>query len=160
MALFCLVKNEKNKFICPHCGRQLYCLEGGTVKIIDGKADMSAVLPKYVCEHCGLYYQELLGSGFYDECNDFSKIKASLQAAKPKLVSTGDLQPMQLKKDIKGQSVCPRCGDMMDYVEGRPVQIVDGKPDMENVKDHFYCSHCKSMFRRIANTDYFQWTEK
>ena len=81
------------------------------MKIIDGKADMSAVLPKYVCEHCGLYYQELLGSGFYDECNDLSKIKASLQAAKPKLVSTGNLQPMQLKKDIKGQSVCPRCGD-------------------------------------------------
>ena len=102
-----------------------------------------------------LYFQEVLNSGLFSE-HDLPK------AAQPKkkIRSTGDLPPMELHRDAKNQCVCPRCGELMDYVEGQPVRLVDGKPDMDNVKDHFHCSHCKSMFRRIATTHYFQWSEK
>ena len=34
------------------------------------------------------------------------------------------------------------------------------KERMENVLDHFRCGRCGSVYRRIVNTDYFQWTEK
>ena len=70
------------------------------------------------------------------------------------------LQPMVLKRDRNNQCVCPRCGEMMDFVEGQAVRLVDGVPDMENVKDHFHCKHCNSTFRRLVATDYFQWSEK
>ena len=115
---------------------------------------MSSILPKYECDHCGIYFQELLGSGFYNEY-DLPQKKAA-----KKIVKTGDLQPMVLKRDQNNQCVCPRCGEMMDFVEGQAVRLVDGIPDMENVKDHFYCKRCNSTFRRLAMTNYFQWSEK
>ena len=155
MAIYPLEKNEKNHFICPKCRKDLHYVSGGAVRIVDGRADMSAVLPKYECHQCGIYFQEVLNSGLFSE-HDLPK------AAQPKkkIRSTGDLPPMELHRDAKNQCVCPRCGELMDYVEGQPVRLVDGKPDMDNVKDHFHCSHCKSMFRRIATTHYFQWSEK
>ena len=155
MAIYPLEKNEKNHFICPKCRKDLHYVSGGAVRIVDGRADMSAVLPKYECHQCGIYFQEVLNSGLFSE-HDLPK------AAKPKkkIRSTGDLPPMELHRDAKNQCVCPRCGELMDYVEGQPVRLVDGKPDMDNVKDHFHWSHCKSMFRRIATTHYFQWSEK
>lgn len=159
MAVYQLTKNKKNKFVCPKCQRELYFVEGGSVCIVNGRADMNAVLPKYECEHCKLYYQELLGSGYYEEY-DLPSDHVYRSKRQKKLIRTGDLQPMELKRDANNQCVCPRCGEYMDYVEGRPVQIVNGKPDMENVKDHFHCDNCDSMFRRIATTDYFQWSEK
>ena len=155
MAIYPLEKNEKNHFICPKCRKDLHYVSGGAVRIVDGRADMSAVLPKYECHQCGIYFQEVLNSGLFSE-HDLPK------AAQPKkkIRSTGDLPPMELHRDAKNQCVCPRCGELMDDVEGQPVRLVDGKPDMDNVKDHFHCSHCKSMFRRIATTHYFQWSEK
>ena len=156
MAIYPLEKNKKNHFICPKCRRDLHFVSGGAVRIVAGRADMSAVLPKYECHHCGIYFQEVLGSGLFSE-HDLPK--AAKPAAK-KIRSTGDLPPTELHRDVNNHCVCPRCGELMDYIEGQPVRLVDGKPDMDNVKDHFHCSHCESMFRRIANTHYFQWSEK
>ena len=48
--------------------------------------------------------------------------------------------------------------DSTDYI-GRLV-LKNGKPDMENVMDHFHCPYCDSVFRRIATTDFFQYSEK
>ena len=79
---------------------------------------------------------------------------------KKKVRPTGELSPMELHRDANNQCTCPRCGELMNYVEGQPVRLVDGKPDMDNVKDHFHCPHCDSIFRRIASTYYFQWSEK
>ena len=156
MAVYQLAKNDKGQYLCPKCQGNLRFVDGTAVQIVDGRADMSAILPKYECHHCGIYFQELLGSGFFDE-HDLP------QQPKTKVLNvrrTGDLEPMILKKDVNNQCVCPRCGELMDFVEGQPVHIVDGKPDMENVKDHFRCPHCDSVYRRIATTDYFQWSEK
>jgi hypothetical protein len=49
---------------------------------------------------------------------------------------------------------------MMKYVEGGAVTLVDGKPNMDDVLDRFACDSCGSVYRRIVNTDYFQWFEK
>ena len=158
MAVFQLQKDGASNYICPKCGRLLHYVDGTAVQIVGGRADMASILPKYECHACGVYFQELLGSGFYDE-HDLPKTN-HVARSKADWVATGDLKPMELKRDAQGKCTCPRCGAMMDYVEGRAVRIVDGRPDMENVKDHFHCENCKSFFRRIATTNYFQWSEK
>ena len=156
MAVFQLQKDGSNNFICPQCGRSLHFVDGKAVQIVGGRADMSSILPKYECHHCGVYFQELLGSGFYDE-HDLPKDSGPRNRGN--WIPTGDLKPMELKKDARNQCRCPRCGEMMDYVEGQAVRLVNGRPDMENVKDHFHCRNCDSYFRRIATTNYFQWSE-
>ena len=154
MAVTKLERNAGGTFLCPRCGRELGYVEGGAVAIVNGRVDMSATLPKHTCEHCGVYYQELLNSGFYDVF-DLPK-----PVAPKRVIATGDIPPTQLKREADGKCPCPRCGERMDYVEGQPVRIVNGRPDMDNVKDHFNCPYCQSVFRRIATTDYFQWSEK
>jgi len=152
MSVTKLELNTNNKFICPTCGEELNYVEGGAVEVIGDRVHMESTLPKYECHHCNVFYRELLGSGFYDVF--------PLGKPKKKLLRTGDIPPMELKRGADGKCECPRCGERMDYVEGQPVHLVDGKPDMENVKDHFRCSYCQSVYRRIATTDYFQWSEK
>lgn len=156
MSVIKLALNERQKFICPKCGRELTHVEGGAVSIVNGRVDMSSTLPKYECDHCNVYYQELLGSGYYDEY----PMPKKAEPPKRKLLATGDIPPTQLKREADGKCACPRCGERMDFVEGQPVRIVNGRPDMDNVMDHFNCPYCKSVYRRIASTDYFQWSEK
>lgn len=157
MAVTKLELNANKNFVCPSCGDELTYIEGGAVSIVNGKVDMSSTLPKYVCDRCSVYYQELLGSGYYDV---FALPPELAKKPKRTILPTGDLKPAKLKRDADGKCECPRCGDRMDFVEGQPVRIVNGKPDMENVKEHFHCPYCDSVFRRIATTDYFQWSEK
>ena len=144
------------------CGKRFRFVEGGAVRVVNGEVDMENIKPKYECDTCGVFYREVLTSGFYlpypQEEED--KLKANEEPAPSKVLSTGDLAPMILKRNENNQCQCPRCGAMMDYVEGQAVHLVDGKPDMENVWDHFHCGSCHSVFRRIVNTDYFQFAEK
>ena len=151
MSVTKLERNAQNNFVCPTCGQELKYVEGQAVQLVGGRADMDSILPKHECHNCGVFYRELLGSGFYDVF--------PLPKPPKKILRTGDIPPTQLKREADGKCECPRCGERMDYVEGRPVTIVNGKPDMENVKDHFSCPYCKSVYRRIATTDYFQWSE-
>ena len=168
----------EKRYLCPKCGKKLTYVPGGAVAIVNGKVDMERTQPHYACEGCGVYYKELLGSGYFEEyplrgtVQPNAAVPKGTQAAtvappapqpaqKPRPVRrTGDLEPVQLRREADGKCTCPRCGGRMDFVEGQPVRIVDGKPDMENVKDHFHCPDCDSVFRRIATTDYFQWSEK
>lgn len=156
MAVFQLEKNGNQSFVCPKCHRELHFISGGAVTVKNGQVDMEAAKPKYECTSCGVYYKELLNTSCYVEYDMPHKVAAKLKNIR----RTGDLEPMEIKKDDSGRAVCPRCGEMMDFVDGQPVRIINGKPDMENVKDHFHCRHCHSTFRRIASTDYFQWSEK
>ena len=187
-----LPRTPKGDERCPVCREPFRFVEGGAVRVVNGKADMENTKSKYECDTCGVFYREVLTSGFYlpypqeeedrlpvieaggaplaeDETESEQKDTAAQKKGKAaprgkgkktkKVIATGDLAPMLLKKDENGQCVCPRCGEMMDYVEGQAVKLVDGKPDMENVWDHFFCESCASVFRRIVNTDYFQYTE-
>ena len=152
MSVTKLERNAQNKFVCPTCGQELKYVEGQAVQLVGGRADMDSILPKHECHNCGVFYRELLGSGFYDVF--------PLPKPPKRILRTGDIPPTQLKREADGKCECPRCGERMDYVEGRPVTIVNCKPDMENVKDHFSCPYCKSVYRRIATTDYFQWSDR
>ena len=150
-----LKRGSNGSCVCPNCGKPLRFVEGGAVCVVNGKADMDNIKPKYECDTCGVYYREVLSSGYYHAYELPCEEKEQ-----KKIISTGDLQPVLLKKDSNGKCVCPRCGSMMDYIDGQAVKLVNGKPDMENVKAHFLCNNCRSVFRRIVNTDYFQWSEK
>jgi predicted RNA-binding Zn-ribbon protein involved in translation (DUF1610 family) len=151
MSVTKLERNAQSKFVCPTCGQELKYVEGQAVQLVGGKADMDSILPKYECHHCGVFYRELLGSGFYDVFPLPKKPK--------KMLKTGDIPPTRLRREADGKCECPRCGERMDYVEGQAVRLVNGRPDMENVHEHFSCPYCKSIYRRIASTDYFQWSD-
>ncbi|MDO4203817.1 MAG: hypothetical protein Q4D07_04870 [Selenomonadaceae bacterium] len=276
MALKQLQKNE-NGFVCPQCNQNLRFVDGGAVRIVNGKLDMDNAKAKYECYNCNIFYREVMNTGYYDvfplekqpesarpaerisegeqqiarakmfcpqcgrlmvpefdgeavpkgskmpegieatyHCEDcdtlyreaiisgtrhtlawytpssvggdtqekpsevLSAVVSSAESspalaqvseekkdkedgadtAKRVLKSTGDLPPMELKKNENGRCECPRCGGSMKYIEGQPVRIVDGKPTFDDVLDHFSCPDCKSVFRRIVGTNYFQFSEK
>ena len=168
MSLIMLRKNGKtDSLICPDCGRDLEYEEGGAVRIVDGHLDMDNIKARQICRPCGKFYREVMKTGYYDVSELAPEKKVSekkfpgvKQEQHQKLKNVGDIPPMQLKKDSNGQCTCPRCGDKMDFIEGQPVHLVEGRPDMEDVWPHFHCSHCSSIFRRIATTDYYQFAEK
>ena len=275
MALKQLQKND-NGLVCPQCRSNLRFVDGGAVRIVNGKLDMDNAKAKYECYTCNVFYREVMNTGYYDvfplerqpeakgqaerktkgeqqvartkmfcpqcgrlmvpefdggalpegfkmpegveaayHCEDCDIIyreavisgtrhtlawytpngagaaqekideaastvvsaaeaspalsqveeekKAEVKESKPakrSLKSTGDLPPMELKKDEHGRCDCPRCGGSMKYIEGQPVRIVDGKPTFDDVLDHFSCPDCRSVFRRIVGTNYFQYSEK
>ena len=142
--------------VCPKCNNGLRKVEGGEIKIVDGKVDMEATLPRYICDECGVFYRELLNSGYY---NVFD-LPENERQQKKRVISTADIPPQQIKHEADGKATCPRCGERMDFVEAEPLKIVDGKPDFSNTMEHFKCSHCKSVFRKIAGTDFYQWFDK
>lgn len=164
--------SANKKLICPRCNGELRFVEGGAVRIVNGKVDMNATLPRQVCDHCGVFYRELLGSGYYDvfdlpkeerqtpKAPSKPKVAAFKTPMQKRVISTGDIPPTILKREADGKCPCPRCGDRMNFIEAGPVQIVNGKPDFSNTMDHFVCPYCRSIFRKIVGTDYFQWSEK
>ena len=136
----------EKRYLCPRCQQKLRYVPGDAVAIVDGRVDMTRTQPYYVCDKCHTSYRELMGSGYFEE---YEGVDARLPAAdapadagqaaaperrpaKPKhpLRSTGELEPVQLKREADGRCACPRCGKRMDFVAGQPVRIVDGKPDM------------------------------
>ncbi len=156
MSLIQLKKTSDKKLICPTCGQVLRYVEGGPVVVKDGKVDMDATLPRHICDRCGVFYRELLGSGYFNKFN----LPENEKKSAPRVIATGDIPPTILKREADGKCPCPRCGERMDFVEAGPVQIVNGRPDFSNTMDHFNCPHCKSVFRKIVGTDYFQWSDR
>lgn len=150
MAVVKLDRNARGNFICPHCGQPLRKEEGGSVRIVDGKADLESTKPRYACDGCGIFYRELLGSGYY---NAFQIKKAR------KLRPVKELAPIEILPQARSHALCPRCGGVMTYMEGQPVRVVDGKADLESVQSYFQCQGCRSIFRRIAGTNYYHWSK-
>ena len=157
MSVIKLHAGADKKLRCPKCGRPLRTIEGGTISVKNGRVDLDATLPRQACDGCGVFYRELLHSGYYHE---YELPQAERQAVQAKVVSTGDIPPTILKREADGKCPCPRCGERMDFVEGGAVQIVNGRPDFSNTMDHFVCPNCHSVFRKIVGTDYFQWSER
>lgn len=157
MGLVKLEMNAEKKLLCPTCGQELRYAAGGAVAIVNGRVDMDSTLPRHICDHCGVFYRELLHSGFY---NVFDLPAEERKEPEHRKIATGDIPPTQLKREADGKCPCPRCGERMDFIEAGAVQIVDGKPDFSNTIDHFACPYCKSVFRKIAGTDFYQWYEK
>ncbi len=172
MSVSKLKKRNNGCFVCPVCQGPLVRLDGGQVRVVNGKVDYDNIMPKHVCLNCNKFYRELLNTGYYDV---FDVQREDLQAARQQaektglvlpgggtrqIKRTGDLEPVQLRRDANSQAVCPRCGAMMDYLEPDTVKIVNGRADMSDTVARFHCDECSSMYRRIATTDYYQWSEK
>lgn len=159
-----LKANDQGGYDCPVCGRPLVYSEGGAIRIVDGRVDYENVKPRYICYHGGVFYRELLRSGLY-EVFELSEEERNMppgpsQQPKRAVKATGDIAPVQLKMDANGYCECPRCGAGMRFLEPGAVKIVDGRADMSDTMARFRCDECNSLYRRIATTDYFQWSEK
>ena len=166
-----LLPGENGMRFCPRCHHPLRAVKGDTIQVIDGKVDMENMKTKYECDSCGVFYREVLTSGYYlpypqqeeDRIGALSASEAEIAEPAKKgkeVLPTRDLQPVQLKRDSEGKCACPRCGANMEYIEGGAVRLVNGRPYMDDVWDHFVCKKCASVFRRIVGTDYFQWSDK
>lgn len=155
-----LQKNDGGDFLCPNCQQPLVFADGGAVRVVNGRVDYENVKPRYICQPCKGFYRELLASGLYEFFDLPPEEKASQSKPAVNIKKTGDLAPMQLKRDAQGRCECPRCGADMRFVEAGAVKVVDGKVDMSDTVAHFECDACVSVYRRIATTDYFQWSEK
>lgn len=70
------------------------------------------------------------------------------------------MEPIKLVNDETQAPKCPRCGEALTFVQAQPVQLVDGKLNMANSEKHFKCEHCKSVYRPILHTEYYQWYEE
>ena len=98
MSLVRLSADEKTKKnLCPVCGRPLKHVSGGAVQIVNGQVDMESTKPRYECATCRTFYREMLDTGYYDVFPLPGK-----PAKKKKVLRTGELPPMQLKKDADG----------------------------------------------------------
>ena len=150
-----LKKNAKGICSCPVCNGDLTFVDGGQVRVVNGQVDYENVKPRYVCYECKSFYRELLSSGLFEVFDLPPEEQRKMRAVK----KTGDLMPMQLKADTKGICECPRCGADMHFVEAGAVKIVNGRADMSDTVPHFACEECSSVYRRIASTDYYQWSE-
>ncbi|MCR5176601.1 MAG: hypothetical protein K6C05_07075 [Anaerovibrio sp.] len=151
-----LSKNSSGRYKCPVCNGELEFSDGGQVRVVNGKVDYENVKARYICRRCETFYRELLNSGLYEV---FDLDDLYMTPEKKKIVGTGDLAPMQLKLDANGKCACPRCGANMRYLEPEAVRIVDGVADMRDTVARFACDECSSIYRRIASTDYYQWSE-
>ena len=158
MSVIKLQTDANKKLLCPKCGQQLRTVAGGSISVKNGRVDLDATLPRQVCDTCGVFYRELLHSGYYHVYDLPENERQQKKSAK--VIATGDIPPTILKREADGKCPCPRCGERMDFVEGGAVQIVNGKPDFSNTMDHFVCAGCNSVFRKIVGTDYFQWSER
>ena len=54
-----------------------------------------------------------------------------------------------------GKRICPECGGALDFIEGSPVKIIDGKLNMEDTEDHYSCTKCRLVFRPLVHTEYY-----
>ena len=151
-----LAKNGSGHYLCPACNQELEFSDGGQVRVVNGKVDYENVKPRYICRRCETFYRELLSSGLYER---FDLEELTLPPERKKIIGTGDLEPMQLKRDENGNCACPRCGANMRYLEPEAVKIINGRADMRDTVARFACDECSSIYRRIATTDYYQWSE-
>ena len=158
MSVIKLQSDANKRLLCSKCGQPLRKVEGGAISVKNGRVDLDATVPRQICDTCGVFYRELLHSGYYHVYDLPENERQQKKSAK--VIATGDIPPTILKRESDGKCPCPRCGERMDFVEGGAVQIVNGRPDFSNTMDHFVCAGFNSVFRKIVGTDYFQWSER
>lgn len=151
-----LVANEKGEYKCPCCGAILQFIEGQPVSIINGKLNMEDVDGKYYCKECSSIFRRLLNTEYYQRYDvDIESIQESVGLTK----NVEEFTPVKLDPDAPEGCSCPICNHKLQFIAGKPIQIVDGKFNMEDAEGRFYCEACHSEFRRLLNTDYYQYYE-
>ncbi len=159
-----LPKEPTGKETCPVCGKPFRFVEGGAVRVVDGKLDMENIKPKYECDTCGVFYREVLSSGFYlpypqqDEDREAGPQPAASEPeaqAKNEKHAEKEKGPIALPKEPKGDETCPVCGNPFRFVEGGAVRVVDGKLDMENIKPKYECDTCGVFYREVLSSGFY-----
>lgn len=70
------------------------------------------------------------------------------------------MDPVKLQVEADGKCTCPVCAKSLTFIEGEPVRVVDGKLNMKDAEDHYACEACDAVYRRLVNTEYYQWCEE
>ena len=65
MAVSKLEKDANGAFLCPQCGRPLRTVEGGTVMIRGGKADMENVSSHFRCASCDSIFRRIATTEYF-----------------------------------------------------------------------------------------------
>jgi uncharacterized protein with PIN domain len=65
-----LAADEDGHCKCPRCGAQMNLVEGGPVKIVDGRPDFSDTYDHFVCGHCESFFRKVAGTQYYQWCED------------------------------------------------------------------------------------------
>lgn len=69
------------------------------MRIVDGKLDMDNAKAKYECDTCGVYYREVMNTGYYDVFPLDKELDGS---------------PSQGERQVAGMKLfCPHCGKLM-----------------------------------------------
>ncbi len=159
-----LPKEPTGKEKCPVCGGLLRFVDGGAVRVVDGKVDMENVKPKYECDTCGVFYREVLSSGFYLPYPQLDEDKPPASASERKEggdspqkeeAAAGGREPIALPKEPTGKEKCPVCGGLFRFVAGGAVRVVNGKVDMENVKPKYECDTCGVFYREVLTSGFY-----
>jgi uncharacterized protein with PIN domain len=70
------------------------------------------------------------------------------------------MEPVRIAPDKDGVCSCPECGGKLTFIEYMPVQVIDGKLNMEDSEPHYECGACNLIFRRIVSTEFYQSYER
>ena len=139
-----IIPKEDGTFSCPKCGANMNFMERQPVKVIDGKLVMEEAEEHYLCKACNSIYRRIVSTDYY-------------QWYKGPAKSVKDLDPVKLVQGQDGNCRCPICLEILKFIEGQPVKVVNGKVNMADAEDHYRCEKCKATYRRLVNTDYYQW---
>ena len=129
MTLRKLEKREDGNFVCPECGKPLRFKDGETVAVIDGQLDMENYKPRYICDDCQVYYRSVLTTDYYDvfPLDDAEPSKEANGNPEASAETPQGKGPIALPKEPTGKEKCPVCGELLRFVDGGAVRVVDGK---------------------------------
>lgn len=143
-------------FICPECDGKLRFVEGGAVAIEGGHLDMENYKPRYICDRCGVFYREVLTTGYYDvfQLDERERLRPAEEST-PAKAGGGAASPVALPRRPGEAVPCPVCGTPFRFVEGGAVRVVDGKVDMENTKPKYECDKCGVFYREVLSSGFY-----
>lgn len=139
-----ITTNGQGVCACPKCGTGMCFVEREPVKVTNGKLVMEESEAHYLCKACNSIYRQIVSTDYY-------------QWHKGPAKRIEDLGPVKLVKGDEGLCKCPVCAENLNYVAGEPIKIVDGKLNMDDSEGRYQCQKCRATYRRLVNTDYYQW---
>lgn len=63
-----LKRDVEGACACPRCGANMKFLPPDTVKIVDGRADMSDIFARFRCDECDSLYRQIAGTSYFQWC--------------------------------------------------------------------------------------------
>lgn len=141
-----IVPNGQGVYKCPKCETEMSFVEREPVKVTGGRLIMEEAEAHYLCKACNSVYRKIVNTNYY-------------QWHRGPAQQTQDLGPVKLTKE-EGVCRCPICAGKLKYIAGEAMKIVDGKLNMGDLQGRYHCIKCRASYRRLVNTDYYQWDKE